>query len=117
MRVVEGFVGVSASDRDGVFSCFSGQRELSGEPGAYTLSCTIPAHPLRPGRYSIELAALGADPQDIVPDALAFEVEAGHREEENPRYAATRSDGYVRVASDWTELQPAAAGSEALSAR
>ncbi|MDX6513084.1 MAG: lipopolysaccharide transport system ATP-binding protein [Gaiellaceae bacterium] len=117
VRFVEVIVRVRAPDGDRVFSCFSGQRELSGEPGTYTVSCTIPTHPLRPGRYSIELAALGADPQDIVPDALAFEVEAGHREEENPRYAATRSDGYVRVASDWTELQPADAGSEALSAR
>ena len=45
------------------------------------------------------------DPEDIIPTALAFTVEAGHLEEENLRYAAI-ADGIVRVRSEWADLEP-----------
>jgi lipopolysaccharide transport system ATP-binding protein len=88
-----------------VFTCYSGQREERLEPGAYAVTCTVPHQPLRPGVYRVELGMIGIDHQDIVPEALTFEVEAGHQEEENPRYAEAAGDGLVRVESDWTEVE------------
>jgi lipopolysaccharide transport system ATP-binding protein len=88
-----------------VFTCYSGQRDERLGPGSYTVTCSVPHQPLRPGLYRIELGAIGIDHQDIVPEALTFEVEAGHQEEENPRYAEGRGDGLVRVDSEWTEVE------------
>ena len=57
-----------------------------------------------PGIYSVELGAIGIDHQDIVPEAMRFEVEAGHHAEENPRYTEG-GDGVVRVDSPWSEIE------------
>ena len=54
--------------------------------------------------YSVELGAIGIDHQDIVPEAMRFEVEAGHHAEENPRYTEG-GDGVVRVDSTWSEIE------------
>jgi hypothetical protein len=88
-----------------VFTCYSGQRDERLDPGAYTVTCSVPQQPLRPGLYRVELGMIGIDHQDIVPEALTFEVEAGHQEEDNPRYAEGRGDGLVRVESDWTDVE------------
>ncbi len=54
--------------------------------------------------YSVELGAIGIDHQDIVPEAMRFEVEAGHHAEENPRFNES-GDGVVRVESSWSEIE------------
>jgi lipopolysaccharide transport system ATP-binding protein len=101
-----------------VFTCYSGQSEERLEQGSYVVTCSVPRQPLRPGIYRVELGAMGVDHQDIVPEALTFEVEAGHQEEENPRYAEGRGHGLVRVDSDWTEIEPSSeAAAERLLAR
>ena len=64
----------------------------------------IPRHPLRPGVYAVELGAIGINHQDIVPEAMRFEVEAGHHVEENPRYTES-GEGVVRVDSSWSEIE------------
>ena len=71
--------------------------------GEHVVSCAIPRHPLRPGVYSVELGAIGIDHQDIVPEAMRFEVEAGHHTEENPRFAERRrrrGQGRLHVVRD-----------------
>jgi lipopolysaccharide transport system ATP-binding protein len=88
-----------------IFSLYSGQSDERLEPGRYVTTCTVQRQPLRPGVYRVELGAMGIDHQDIVPEALTFEVEAGHQEEENPRYAEGRGHGVVRVESEWTPIE------------
>jgi hypothetical protein len=92
--------------RDGqrIFTSFGGQVETTIEPGRYHARCEIAENPLRPGQYVIELVARAADPEDIVPAALVFAVEAGHLEEENLRYV-TRADGVIRVRSSWSGVE------------
>jgi lipopolysaccharide transport system ATP-binding protein len=114
VRYFEIATRVKTLDGMRVFSCYSGQSDERLEPGSYTVVCTVPRQPLRPGVYRVELGAMGVQHQDIVPEALTFEVEAGHQEEENPRYAEGRGHGIVRVESAWTEIEPrpAAVGEE-----
>jgi lipopolysaccharide transport system ATP-binding protein len=104
VRFFEIAVRIKTIDGMRVFTCYSGQRDERLDPGTYSVTCTIPQQPLRPGVYRIELGMIGIDHQDIVPEALTFEVEAGHQEEENPRYAEGRSDGLVRVESEWSDV-------------
>jgi len=105
VRFFEVAVRIKTIDGMRVFTCYSGQRDERLEPGMYSVTCTVPQQPLRPGVYRIELGMIGIDHQDIVPEALTFEVEAGHQEEENPRYAEGRGDGLVRVESEWTDVE------------
>jgi len=107
VRFFEVAARIKTTDGTRVFSCYSGQTDERLEQGRYVVTCTVPQQPLRPGIYRVELGAMGIDHQDIVPEALTFEVEAGHQEEENPRYAEGRGHGLVRVEADWTEIEPA----------
>src|SRR5256714_3574348 len=105
VRFLELYVRVKSTDGQRLFSSFAGQVESAIQPGKYRSICEIPENPLRPGRYVIELVARAADPEDIVPTAVAFAVEAGHLEEENLRYLS-RADGVVRVRSSWSGVEP-----------
>jgi lipopolysaccharide transport system ATP-binding protein len=105
VRFLELYVRVKATDGRRLFSSFGGQVEATLEPGRYRSVCEFPENPLRPGRYVVELVARAADPEDIVPSALVFAVEAGHLEEENLRYLTT-ADGIVRVGSSWSGVEP-----------
>jgi lipopolysaccharide transport system ATP-binding protein len=102
---MELIVRVRTTDGTLVFSCFSGQRDLSLDVGSYAVSCAIERQPLRPGRYVVELVAIGVEIQDMVPAAVAFEVEVSGSEDENPRYL-TGDDGLVRVDSSWGAPTP-----------
>jgi hypothetical protein len=85
-----------------LFSSFSGQRDERMAPGEYRFDCLVEPEGLRPGRYWVELAATTAGGvQDLVPRALAFEVEQGAFVDQNPRYL-DGSDGLFRVASRWS---------------
>jgi homopolymeric O-antigen transport system ATP-binding protein len=103
VRFLELYVRVKSTEGQRLFSSFAGQLESVVRPGSYRSVCEI-ENPLRPGRYVVELVARAADPEDIVPSAISFAVEAGHLEEENLRYAST-SDGVVRVRSSWSRLE------------
>jgi lipopolysaccharide transport system ATP-binding protein len=105
VRFLELYVRVKSTDGQRLFTSYAGQRESVLDPGSYRASCDLLDNPLRPGRYVVELVARAADPEDIIPTALAFTVEAGHLEEENLRYAAV-ADGIVRVRSEWADLEP-----------
>src|SRR5438874_1542760 len=104
VRFLELYVRVKSMEGQRLFSSFAGQIESAVYPGRYRSICEIPDNPLRPGRYVVELVARAADPEDIVPSALVFAVEAGHLEEENLRYA-TRADGIIRVRSTWSGVE------------
>jgi lipopolysaccharide transport system ATP-binding protein len=104
IRFLEIALRVKTSEGSRIFSCMSGQRDIELDAGSHVVSCEIPRHPLRPGTYSVELGAIGIDHQDIVPEAMRFEVEAGHHAEENPRYNES-GDGVVRVESVWSEIE------------
>jgi lipopolysaccharide transport system ATP-binding protein len=104
IRFLEIVLRVKTGEGTRIFSCMSGQRDLELGAGEHVVSCAIPRHPLRPGVYSIELGAIGIDHQDIVPEAMRFEVEAGHHTEENPRFAGG-GDGVVRVDAQWSEIE------------
>jgi lipopolysaccharide transport system ATP-binding protein len=118
VRFLELAARIKTQDGMRVFTCYSGQTEDRLDPGAYRVTCVVPRQPLRPGIYRVELGAMGVQHQDIVPEALTFEVEAGHQAEENPRYAEGRGHGLVRVDSDWTDIEPtSAAVGEELVAR
>jgi homopolymeric O-antigen transport system ATP-binding protein len=105
VRFLELYVRVKNTEGQRLFSSFAGQIESTLQPGRYRSMCEIPENPLRPGRYVVELVARAADPEDIVPSAAVFTVEAGHLEEENLRYAYT-ADGVVRVRSSWGGIEP-----------
>ena len=112
VRFLELYVRVKSTEGQRLFTSFAGQIESTVYPGRYRSICEFPENPLRPGRYVVELVARAADPEDIVPSALVFAVEAGHLEEENMRYV-TRADGIIRVRSTWSGVerdeQPASA--------
>jgi lipopolysaccharide transport system ATP-binding protein len=103
VRFLEIAIRVKTTEGARIFSCLSGQREFELGVGEHVVSCTIPRHPLRPGVYSVELGAIGVNHQDIVPEAIRFEVMAGHHEEDNPRFAEG-GDGVVRVDATWSEI-------------
>jgi len=104
VRFLELYIRIKTPDGLWVFTSFSGQCEDALEPGRYTTSCTFDDHRLSPGQYVVELIARAADPEDIVPSAMRFEVTSALAEE-NPRYTGGWS-GVVRVNSMWTELEP-----------
>ncbi len=104
IRFLEIVLRVKTGEGTRIFSCMSGQRDMELGAGEHVVSCAIPRHPLRPGVYSVELGAIGIDHQDIVPEAMRFEVEAGHHTEENPRFAGG-GDGVVRVEAQWSEIE------------
>jgi lipopolysaccharide transport system ATP-binding protein len=106
VRFFEIAARIKTADGMRIFTCYSGQTDERLEPGAYVVTCTVPTQPLRPGLYRVELGAMGVDHQDIIPEALTFEVEAGHQEEQNPRYAEWRGHGVVRVENDWSKIEP-----------
>jgi lipopolysaccharide transport system ATP-binding protein len=103
VRFLELYVRVKSPDGLWIFTSFSRQYEDALELGRYTTSCTFHDHRLAPGQYVVELVARGADPEDIVPSAMRFEVTAAFAEE-NLRYTASKA-GVVRVDSIWTELE------------
>jgi lipopolysaccharide transport system ATP-binding protein len=107
VRFLELYVRVKSPAGMRIFASFSDQHEGTLQPGRYTATCTFADHRLVPGRYTVELVARGADPEDVVPSAMTFRVTTGQAEE-NPRYVGGGT-GVVRVDSTWSELEPVAA--------
>ncbi len=97
----EVMVRVRTDDGALLFTCFSGQLEQTLAPGQYVFDCRADVAQLRPGRYRVELAATtGGGVQDLVPNALVFEVEPAQLLDQNPRYL-DGLDGVVRIAARW----------------
>jgi homopolymeric O-antigen transport system ATP-binding protein len=106
VRFLELVVRVKTFEGIRIFSSYSGQRDEYVEPGSYRVVCEFPENILRPRHYLVELQARTGVNQDIVPSAMVFEIEQGHRAVENPAYAA-RVDGLIGVAGDWSALERA----------
>jgi hypothetical protein len=92
--------------RDGVrlFSSFSEPQADLVTAGFYRVVCEFEESALLPGIYVVELVARGAENEDIVPNALVFEVESVATAEEDLRY--DRASGVLRLDSRWTEIEP-----------
>jgi hypothetical protein len=106
VRFLELYTRVKTTEGQRLFTSFGQQMESVVYPGRYRTVCEIEENPLRPGRYVVELVARATDNEDIVPVALVFNVDAGHLEEENLRYAS-RADGIFRVRSRWGAIEAA----------
>jgi lipopolysaccharide transport system ATP-binding protein len=104
LRFLELYCRVKAGDGVRLFSSFSEQQEEVVAPGVYRVVCEFDESPLVPSSYVVELVARGAENEDIVPNALRFEVESMATAEEDFRYG--RASGVFRVDSRWTEIQP-----------
>jgi hypothetical protein len=105
VRFLELYVRVTTPDGLRLFTSFSGQIEETIHPGRYAATCAFGDHRLSQGRYGVELTARAADPEDIVPSAMAFQITSGVAEDD-PRYASNWT-GVVRVDSSWTEFEAA----------
>jgi lipopolysaccharide transport system ATP-binding protein len=91
-----------------VFTALSGQRPVNTSESLFLTSFTLEPNPLRPGRYHIELVMLTRQTQDVVPDAIWFEVVGNPREGDDFRYAqADYHSGLIRVDSPWRDFEPA----------
>jgi len=106
LRFLELHCRVKTGDGVRLFSSFSGQHDGLVEPGLYRAVCEFPVNSLIPGLYNLELVAKSTENEDIVPDALEFEVESGATVEEDFRYG--RASGVFRVDSRWSEFEPVA---------
>jgi lipopolysaccharide transport system ATP-binding protein len=113
VRFLELVARVKSHEGTRLFSSYSGQQEGAVEPGRYRVVCEFPSTRLRPFNYHVELLARAGENQDIVPGALVFAVEQGHRELDNPAYT-DRVDGFFNVPGIWSEFEPA--GTETPSA-
>jgi hypothetical protein len=87
-----------------LFSSFSEPQEDLIAAGFYRVLCEFEESDLLPSSYIVELVAKGAENEDIVPNALVFEVESVATAEEDFRYG--RGSGVVRVGSTWTAVDP-----------
>jgi lipopolysaccharide transport system ATP-binding protein len=105
IRFLELYLRVKTLDGRWLFSSFSGQREAVVDAGTYTTVCEFPDNPLAPGSFAIELIARGIENQDLVPNAVRFEVDPVA--EGDIRYAVNRL-GLIRLDSEWSEIQRAA---------
>jgi lipopolysaccharide transport system ATP-binding protein len=82
-----------------LFSILSGKQPVEIEPGLFRMRTTIEPNPLRPGRYVIDLGLQTALPQDLVEEALVFEIEPSLEGYDDP---ALRADmGRFRVDLPW----------------
>ncbi len=104
LRFLELYCRVKTGDGVRLFSSFSEPQEDLVAAGFYRVVCEFEETDLLPGSYVVELVAKGVEHEDIVPNALVFEVESVATAEEDFRYG--RSSGVIRVDSTWTELQP-----------
>ena len=106
VRFLELVARVKSYQGTRLFSSYSGQEDDAVEPGRYRVVCEFPSTRLRPFDYHVELLARAGENQDMVPDALVFAVEQGHREFDNPAYTS-QADGFFSVPSTWSALEPA----------
>jgi ABC-2 type transport system ATP-binding protein len=116
VRFLELVARVKSHEGTRLFSSYSGQQEGAVEPGRYRVVCEFPSTRLRPFDYHVELLARAGENQDIVPGALVFAVEQGHRQLDNPAYTS-RVDGFFNVSSTWSELELAGAEASSAAAR
>ncbi|MDX6483526.1 MAG: Wzt C-terminal domain, partial [Gaiellaceae bacterium] len=104
LRFLELYCRVKTGDSVRLFSSFSEPQEDLVAAGFYRVVCEFEENDLLPSTYIVELVAKGAENEDIVPNALVFEVESTTTAEEDFRYG--RASGVLRVDSTWTEIEP-----------
>jgi lipopolysaccharide transport system ATP-binding protein len=104
LRFLELYCRVKTRDGVRLFSSFSEPQADLVTAGFYRVVCEFEESALLPGIYVVELVARGAENEDIVPNALVFEVESVATAEEDLRY--DRASGVLRLDSRWTEIEP-----------
>ncbi|HLG08830.1 MAG TPA: ABC transporter ATP-binding protein [Gaiellaceae bacterium] len=87
-----------------LFAANSGKRRRDLDPGYYTTATTFAPNHLRPGSYTIDLGMQSAVPQDMVPDAIRFEIESSLEGYDDPAWAG--SMGLVRFDYSWSDPEP-----------
>jgi lipopolysaccharide transport system ATP-binding protein len=115
VRFLELYCRVKTGDGVRLFSSFSGQQEGVVEPGVYRAACEFSLAPLIPSSYTIELVARSTETEDIVPNALVFEVESTATAEEDFRYG--RASGIFLVDSTWPTFEPVFTGDASAATR
>jgi hypothetical protein len=107
IKVVEVVCRVRHSGGYLIFTMVTGKRWVQFEPGTYATHCVIEPNYLRPGWYSLELSLVtgAAVAQDVVPEAIAFNIIGKVAEDDNPRYAGREDMGVIRIEYPWDDFR------------
>ena len=85
-----------------VFSINHPKQEINLRDGIYQIAATISPNYLRPGKYSITMATQSSILQDVVNDALIFEVTHANEAIDN-QFWLSDNRGLVRFDYEWNE--------------
>lgn len=88
-----------------LFASNSGKRPVAIEPGRYVSRTRLAPNHLRPGTYQIDLGVQSTIPQDVVRDAIRFEVAHSLEGDDDPTWRG--SMGLLRFPYVWDELEAA----------
>lgn len=88
-----------------VFSVSQPKREIELAEGTYTISTSFSPNYLRPGKYSVTLGTHSSILQDVVTDALIFEVTHG-QESVDDQFWMADNRGITRFDYEWGQLLP-----------
>lgn len=88
-----------------VFSISKPKQEIELAEGVYQICANFSPNYLRPGKYSITLGTHSSILQDVVNDALIFEVTHAHESVDDQFWMADNR-GVVRFDYEWGQLQP-----------
>jgi lipopolysaccharide transport system ATP-binding protein len=88
-----------------VFSVSKPKEEIELAEGLYQISTSFSPNYLRPGKYSITLGTHSSILQDVVNDALIFEITHAHESVDDQFWMADNR-GTVRFNYEWKQLQP-----------
>jgi lipopolysaccharide transport system ATP-binding protein len=81
-------------------TCTSGMVDVDLDEGLYRTRCTIDPNMFRPGFYSIGLYLKSGLPQDIIPQAITFQIVPNPSEDDDNDYIG--DVGVVRIDDRWT---------------
>jgi hypothetical protein len=87
-----------------VFSISKPKQEIDLAEGVYQISASISPNYLRPGKYSITMGTHSSILQDVVNDALIFEVSHAPESVDDQFWMADNR-GVTRFDYEWDELQ------------
>jgi lipopolysaccharide transport system ATP-binding protein len=88
-----------------VFKCLSTSDVATVTGGKTRICCDMDPNPLRPGYYTIDLFMLskGRIAEDLVPNAISFEMVSHPRAGDHPRHAQGEM-GLIRVDYQWSKV-------------
>jgi lipopolysaccharide transport system ATP-binding protein len=100
-------IGMDVSTFEGVrvFSIIKPKGEINLQQGVYEISTRFSPNYLRPGKYSINISTQSSVLQDVVADALIFEVKHA-AESVDDQFWMSDNRGVTRFDYFWGELRP-----------